>query len=316
MSTLRPSPVYLCCPDLNSELAVHHVRKAIHKSPYGAVHTLRATANMPHSATGPQPKHRKLRRPKSEAGHGGNGHQGHLGFADVVADDRWHWHEHGSVGTVSAPIQSHLHPSASLPYPQQNMDAARVCVSEGEFSRYGGWSGGYPDKLWPSHSRLQELAAEERERHPPMEVMLDNIAAREREREREREEEQRRMDREKIIAANMAKMSKMIADWKKLKKEAKQKQREEEIKRDKLLAEVREQFGYALDPSSAKFKEMFGEIEKEKKKRKLLKSRKREEEQGTVAAESRQQILLYSATVTYCKIGYFVSLESEKLIFN
>ncbi len=29
---------------------------------------------------------------------------------------------------VSAPIQSHLHPSASLPYPQQWMDAERVCV--------------------------------------------------------------------------------------------------------------------------------------------------------------------------------------------
>ncbi|XP_052406396.1 growth arrest and DNA damage-inducible proteins-interacting protein 1-like [Carassius gibelio] len=237
MSTLRPSPVYLCCPDLNSELAVHHVRKAIHKSPYGAKFKVEFVLICL------------------------------LKLAWTINKNR-----------------------------------------KGEFSRYGGSSGGYPDKLWPSHSRLQELAAEERERHPPMEVMLDNIAARERERERERE------SREKIIAANMAKMSKMIADWKKLKKEAKQKQREEEIKRDKLLAEVREQFGYALDPPSAKFKEMFGEIEKEKKKRKLLKSRKREEEQGTVAAESRQQILLYSATVTYCKIGYFVSLESEKLI--
>lgn len=89
----------------------------------------------------------------------------------------------------------------------------------------------------------------------------------------------------------MAKMPKMIADWKKQKKEVKQKQREEKIRRDKLLAEARERFGYALDPRSVKFKEMVAEIEKEeKKKRKLLKRRKREEEQGlpTATAESSQ----------------------------
>lgn len=90
----------------------------------------------------------------------------------------------------------------------------------------------------------------------------------------------------------MAKMPKMIADWKKQKRETKQKQREEKIKRDKLLAEARERFGYALDTRSTKFKEMVAEIEKEEKKnRKLLKRRKREEEQGsagTAAAESSQ----------------------------
>lgn len=64
MSTLRPSSVYLCCPDLNPELAAHHARKAIHKSPHGAVHTLRAATNTLHGATGPQPKHRKPRRPE------------------------------------------------------------------------------------------------------------------------------------------------------------------------------------------------------------------------------------------------------------
>ncbi|KTG03363.1 hypothetical protein cypCar_00018513 [Cyprinus carpio] len=151
------------------------------------------------------------------------------------------------------------------------------------FGRYGSASGVEPAKLWPSHARLEELMAEEKEWHPPIEVMLENIAAREREKER------KRVEREKIIAANMAKMPKMIADWKKQKRETKQKQREEKTRRDKLLAEARERFGYALDPRSAKFKEMVTEIEKEeKKKRKLLKRRKREEEQGTAAAESSQ----------------------------
>ncbi|XP_067278608.1 large ribosomal subunit protein mL64 [Pseudorasbora parva] len=153
------------------------------------------------------------------------------------------------------------------------------------FGRYGRASGVDPAKLWPSHARLEELMAEEREWHPPIEVMLENIAA------KEKEKAQKRMEREKTIAANMAKMPKMVADWKKQKKEIKQKQREEKIKRDKLLAEARERFGYALDPRSIKFKEMVAEIEKEeKKKRKLLKRRKREEEQGlpTATAESSQ----------------------------
>ncbi|XP_016377272.1 growth arrest and DNA damage-inducible proteins-interacting protein 1-like [Sinocyclocheilus rhinocerous] len=59
------------------------------------------------------------------------------------------------------------------------------------FGRYGGASGVDPAKLWPSHVRLEELAAEDREWHPPIEVMLESIAAR----EREREKEQRRMER-------------------------------------------------------------------------------------------------------------------------
>ncbi len=86
----------------------------------------------------------------------------------------------------------------------------------------------------------------------------------------------------------MAKMPKMIADWKKQKRETKQKQREEKINRDKMLAEARERFGYAMDPRSAKFKDMVAEIEKEeKKKNKLLKRRKKEEEESA-AAESSQ----------------------------
>ncbi len=38
---------------------------------------------------------------------------------------QWHWHGHRSVGTVSAPIQSHLHPSAST---RSNGWTLCVCV--------------------------------------------------------------------------------------------------------------------------------------------------------------------------------------------
>ena len=87
--------------------------------------------------------------------------------------------------------------------------------------------------------------------------------------------------REKLIAENMAKMPKMVADWRREKREAKQKMKDEKARRTKLLAEARERFGYAVDPRSPKFLEMVAEIEtEEKKKKKLLKRRLKEEQAG------------------------------------
>lgn len=77
----------------------------------------------------------------------------------------------------------------------------------------------------------------------------------------------------------MTKMPKMVEDWRREKREAKQKLKEEKERKAKLLAEARERFGYNVDPRSPKFLEMVAEIEKEeKKKRKLLKRRQKEEQ--------------------------------------
>jgi len=84
--------------------------------------------------------------------------------------------------------------------------------------------------------------------------------------------------REKLIAANMAKMPKMVADWRREKREARSKLKEETGRRTKLLAEAKERFGYTVDPRSPKFLEMVAVLEKEdKKKRKLMKRRDKEE---------------------------------------
>lgn len=85
----------------------------------------------------------------------------------------------------------------------------------------------------------------------------------------------------------MAKMPKMVADWRKEKREAKQKLKDEKARRERLLAEARERFGYAMDPRSPKFLEMVSEIEKEeKKKRKLMKRRLKEEQSHVPPAAS------------------------------
>lgn len=49
------------------------------------------------------------------------------------------------------------------------------------FGRYGSASGVEPGSLWPSHEQLDQVIAEENEWHPPLEVMLKNIEAKERE---------------------------------------------------------------------------------------------------------------------------------------
>ena len=91
--------------------------------------------------------------------------------------------------------------------------------------------------------------------------------------------------REKLIASNMAKMPKMVADWRRERSETKKKMAEEKTRKDKLLAEARERFGYAVDPRSSKFLEMVAEVEKEqKKKKKLLKRRQKEEQAATPLA--------------------------------
>ncbi|KAL7378711.1 hypothetical protein ABVT39_017496 [Epinephelus coioides] len=141
------------------------------------------------------------------------------------------------------------------------------------FGRYGSASGIDPASLWPSDEELDKIIAEEKEWHPPLDVMLKNIEV------REKEETKKRLEREKLIAANMAKMPKMIADWRKEKREAKLKMKAEKARRAKLLVEARERFGFNVDPRSPKFLELVAEIEKEdKRKKKLLKRRQREEQ--------------------------------------
>lgn len=49
------------------------------------------------------------------------------------------------------------------------------------FGRYGSVSGIDPASLWPTHEELEKIIAEETQWHPPIEVMLKNIEAREKE---------------------------------------------------------------------------------------------------------------------------------------
>ncbi|XP_033998036.1 growth arrest and DNA damage-inducible proteins-interacting protein 1 [Trematomus bernacchii] len=144
------------------------------------------------------------------------------------------------------------------------------------FGRYGSASGIDPASLWPNHEQLERIIEEENEWHPPLEVKLKNLQ------EKERQVTEKRQAKEKLIAANMAKMPKMIADWREEKRQTKAKMNEEKTRRSKLLDEARESLGQTLDPRNHKFLEMVADLEKEEKKKQKLLKKKQKHEQAAV----------------------------------
>lgn len=83
----------------------------------------------------------------------------------------------------------------------------------------------------------------------------------------------------------MAKMPKMVEDWRKGKREARQKEKEEKAKKQRLLLVAREKFGVTVDPRSPKFLEMMKDLEKdERRKLKAVKRMQLEEDRAAIAA--------------------------------
>lgn len=157
------------------------------------------------------------------------------------------------------------------------------------YGRHGSASGVDPARLWPSPEKLQELEAEEREWFPglrEMEAALDK---------KEQEEERQRVEREKLIAANMAKMPQMIEDWRREKAARKEKEREDKARRERLLAEAQERFGHKVDHRSPKFQELVQEMEKKQRKELKLKKKQLKEESKKKAAAADPEPVPVSA---------------------
>ncbi|XP_061496009.1 large ribosomal subunit protein mL64 [Rhineura floridana] len=140
------------------------------------------------------------------------------------------------------------------------------------YGRYGMASGVDPAQLWPTPAQLVEIEAEERTWCPSLREMLAALDA------KEQEAEAKKRQREKVIAAQMAKMPQMIANWQQEKEQRKSRELEEKERRQKLLAEARERFGHNLDHRSPEFQEMVQEMEKVRRKELKLKKQQRREE--------------------------------------
>uniref|UniRef100_A0A8D0H8H9 Large ribosomal subunit protein mL64 n=1 Tax=Sphenodon punctatus TaxID=8508 RepID=A0A8D0H8H9_SPHPU len=189
----------------------------------------------------------------------------------------------GSVrGYRARPLQRFGGGRARLPEPLSEPGLeAYPGYDRKQFGRRGAASGVDPARLWPDPEKLREMEAEEREWHP---ALRDMEAALEK---REREEQEKRRERENRIAAQMAKMPQMIANWRRAKEELKAKEQEEKARRERLLAEMRERFNHSVDPRSPEFQEMVNEMEKTRRKElKLQKKRRREEEVAKKVAKA------------------------------
>nr|XP_056706652.1 growth arrest and DNA damage-inducible proteins-interacting protein 1 [Euleptes europaea] len=163
------------------------------------------------------------------------------------------------------------------------------------YGRHGAASGVDPATLWPSPQQLARDEAEERELCPSLRQMEAALDA------REREEEARRREREELIAARMAKMPQMIADWRRERRERRAKVLEEKERRERLLAEVRERLGHNVDHRSPQFQEVVQEMEKER--RKELKLQKKQHREQVVAKKAKEAAAAAAAASQPAKEG-------------
>nr|XP_044995193.1 growth arrest and DNA damage-inducible proteins-interacting protein 1 [Jaculus jaculus] len=146
-----------------------------------------------------------------------------------------------------------------------------------QFARHGASSGVPPGSLWPSAEQLRELVAREHECCPSLAAMQESLRAR-----RQAEEEKRRA-REHHIAECMAKMPKMIENWRQQKRERWEKAQADKERRARLQAEAQERLGYHVDPRSARFQELLQDLEKQQRKR-LKEERQKQKKEARAAA--------------------------------
>ncbi|XP_004476081.1 large ribosomal subunit protein mL64 [Dasypus novemcinctus] len=151
-----------------------------------------------------------------------------------------------------------------------------------QFARHGAASGVAAGALWPSREQLCKLEAEEREWEPSLAAMQESLRARQLAEERERQA------REQHIAECMAKMPKMIEDWRRQKQERWEKAQAEKERRARLQAEAQERLGYQVDPRSARFQELLQDMEKEQRKR-LKEEKQRKKKEARAAALAAAQ---------------------------
>ncbi|XP_022105498.1 growth arrest and DNA damage-inducible proteins-interacting protein 1-like [Acanthaster planci] len=130
------------------------------------------------------------------------------------------------------------------------------------YAREGRASGVDPSIMWPTQSELENIIRDEKEWCPSLQQMQREIA------EEKTVIELKRKKRQQQIAANMAKMPRLLAEHRKKMAEKAAQLQEQIAKKNRLLEEAKEKLGYAIDPRSTRFQKMVQEIEKEEKKKK------------------------------------------------
>ena len=156
------------------------------------------------------------------------------------------------------------------------------------FGMYGARESGVsPQDCWPDSETLRHYKEYER-------VFYDGLSFEEilaEERRKRAEEIREREEREAKVTQNLAKMGAMVEQWENRSSKADEKETQERERREAILADLRQEYGYEIDPSQQQFAERIAEKEKEyskmaREKRKLERAEKvkKEEEEEEAAA--------------------------------
>jgi len=182
---------------------------------------------------------------------------------------------------LSASDRQRLHgepPNVGLRFQFQNFHRS-LKFRRQMFGRYGAKDTGInPGELWPTKQDI-DLAKEWESLYQPapLKQMIDEVKL-------EQEQiKQKKIDREKIIGVNVVKHESLLAAWNS-KVDAKKRLAEGEKNRTKqILAELKEEFGYDINPEDAIMKTRIHEREKvlikeERELKKKLRAEKLEEQ--------------------------------------
>ncbi|GFN95045.1 growth arrest and DNA damage-inducible proteins-interacting protein 1 [Plakobranchus ocellatus] len=151
------------------------------------------------------------------------------------------------------------------------------------YAAYGSASGENPRIMWPSRSTI--LAMEEEEKEEGSKALIERLKEVQMEQEAAEEE---KLERRKRIEQNMAQMPKWIAEYWQKQTQAHKEAAVRAAKKEALLEEARDYFGYKVQANDPKFQQMVEE--KEEKEKAEAKKRKKEDKAKKLAARMAQEM--------------------------
>ncbi|KAF7493491.1 Growth arrest and DNA damage-inducible proteins-interacting protein 1 [Sarcoptes scabiei] len=150
------------------------------------------------------------------------------------------------------------------------------------YAEFGRQSNLKPGICWPTNDELDFAIQYENKFEKSLAAMKENLLA------KQRDEEEKRAKRKKEVMSNLKKLPKMKEEFWKNYHQLFENIREENIKKENLIQEIREYLGYSIEPNDPRFEEAVTKKEEEAKA--ALRSAKKLERQ-------KQQIEMLQAMV-------------------
>jgi len=137
------------------------------------------------------------------------------------------------------------------------------------YGKFGRRSGYDPGIMWPTQEELKDMVEFEAEWEPSLQARWKKLRD-----EREQEEKERR-EKNELVEKAMAKMPKLIDEYRARLSKADEIEQKQEEKRRALREEARDFFGYELHKNDPRFEQM--QLSKEEEEKKQQKKKKKED---------------------------------------